>query len=103
MSSLEKKLHKIVPEIIDLFVTPLVTVLVTGYLTLTVIGPVFSFLENMVFDGALYLVSLPFGIGAAVAGAVYAPTVVAGVHHMYNALEAGLLSAGGLNVWMRCV
>lgn len=100
MSILEKKLHKIVPEIIDLFVTPLVTVLVTGYLTLTVIGPVFSFLENMVFDGALYLVSLPFGIGAAVAGAVYAPTVVAGVHHMYNALEAGLLSAGGLNVWM---
>ncbi|MDD3252222.1 MAG: glucose PTS transporter subunit IIA [Lachnospiraceae bacterium] len=100
MSVLEKKLHKIVPEIIDLFVTPLVTVLVTGYLTLTVIGPVFSFLENMVFDGALYLVSLPFGIGAAVAGAVYAPTVVAGVHHMYNALEAGLLSAGGLNVWM---
>lgn len=100
MSMLEKKLHKIVPEIIDLFVTPLVTVLVTGYLTLTVIGPVFSFLENMVFDGALYLVSLPFGIGAAVAGAVYAPTVVAGVHHMYNALEAGLLSAGGLNVWM---
>lgn len=100
MSTLEKKLHKIVPEIIDLFVTPLVTVLVTGYLTLTVIGPVFSFMENMVFDGALYLVSLPFGIGAAVAGAVYAPTVVAGVHHMYNALEAGLLSAGGLNVWM---
>lgn len=100
MSTLEKKLHKIVPEIIDLFVTPLVTVLVTGYLTLTIIGPVFSFLENMVFDGALYLVSLPFGIGAALAGAVYAPTVVAGVHHMYNALEAGLLSAGGLNMWM---
>ena len=32
MSMLEKKLHKIVPEMIDLFVTPLVTVLVTGYL-----------------------------------------------------------------------
>lgn len=41
MSMLEKKLHKIVPEIIDLFVTPLVTVLVTGYLTLTIFGPVF--------------------------------------------------------------
>lgn len=100
MSVLEKKLHRIVPEIIDLFVTPLVTVLVTGYLTLTMIGPVFSWLENLVFDGALYLVSLPLGIGAAAAGALYAPTVVAGVHHMYNALEAGLLSAGNLNVWM---
>lgn len=100
MSTIEKKLHKIVPEIIDLFVTPLVTVLVTGYLTLTVIGPVFVVIENGVLDGAKWLITLPFGIGAAIAGAAYAPTVVAGVHHMYNALEAGLLSADGVNTWM---
>ena len=93
MSMLEKKLHKIVPEIIDLFVTPLVTVLVTGYLTLTVFGPVFSWLENGVLDGVKWLITLPLGIGACAAGAVYAPTVVAGVHHMYNALEAS-------NTWM---
>ncbi len=100
MSTLEKKLHKIVPEIIDLFVTPLVTVLLTGYITLTVIGPVFSYAETLVLDGAKLLIALPFGIGAALTGALYAPTVVAGVHHMYNAIEAGLLSAGGLNIWM---
>lgn len=100
MSMLEKKLHKIVPEIIDLFVTPLVTVLVTGYLTLTVFGPVFSWLENGVLAGVQWLITLPFGIGAALCGAVYAPTVVGGVHHMYNALEAGLLSGTGLNTWM---
>ena len=51
-------------------------------------------------DGAKLLIALPFGIGAALTGALYAPTVVAGVHHMYNAIEAGLLSAGGLNIWM---
>lgn len=100
MSAIEKKLHKIVPEIIDLFVTPLVTVLVTGYVTLTIIGPVFVVIENGVLDGAKWLITLPFGIGAAIAGAAYAPTVVAGVHHMYNALEAGLLSAEGVNTWM---
>lgn len=100
MSTIEKKLHKIVPEIIDLFVTPLVTVLVTGYVTLTIIGPVFVVVENGVLDGAKWLITLPFGIGAAIAGAAYAPTVVAGVHHMYNALEAGLLSAEGVNTWM---
>ena len=100
MSVIEKKLHKIVPEIIDLFVTPLVTVLVTGYVTLTIIGPVFVVVENGVLDGAKWLITLPFGIGAAIAGAAYAPTVVAGVHHMYNALEAGLLSAEGVNTWM---
>ena len=100
MSTLEKKLHKIVPEIIDLFVTPLVTVLVTGYLTLTIIGPIFSTVENWVLTGAQSLIALPFGIGAAIVGGLYAPTVVAGVHHMYNALEAGLLSANGVNTWM---
>ena len=100
MSAIEKKLHKIVPEIIDLFVTPLVTVLVTGYVTLTIICPVFVVVENGVLDGAKWLITLPFGIGAAIAGAAYAPTVVAGVHHMYNALEAGLLSAEGVNTWM---
>ena len=100
MSALEKRLHKLVPEIIDLFVTPLVTVLVTGYVTLTVIGPIFSTIENWVLNGAQSLITLPFGIGGAIVGAVYAPTVVAGVHHMYNAIEAGLLSSIGSNTWM---
>ncbi len=100
MSVLEKKLHKIVPEIIDLFVTPLVTVLVTGYVTLTIIGPIFSTVENWVLTGAQSLITLPFGIGAAFVGAFYAPTVVAGLHHMYNAIEAGMLSANGINTWM---
>lgn len=100
MSFIEKKLHKIVPEIIDLFVTPLVTVLVTGYITLTIIGPVFSTVENWVLTGAEMLIKIPFGIGAAAVGALYAPTVVAGLHHMYNAIEAGMLSASGVNTWM---
>lgn len=100
MSMLEKKLHKIVPEMIDLFVTPLVTVLVTGYLTLTVFGPIFSWLESGVLTGMQTLIAIPFGIGAALCGAVYAPTVVAGIHHMYNALEAGMLSSTGVNTWM---
>lgn len=100
MSKLEQKLHKIVPEIIDLFVTPLVTVLVTGYVTLTVIGPVFSTIETWVLDGAQYLVSIPLGLGSFVCGALYAPTVVAGVHHMYNAIEAGMISSSGVNIWM---
>ncbi len=100
MSMLEKRLHKIVPEMIDLFVTPLVTVIATGYLTLTVFGPVFGWLENGVLSAVKYLIALPLGIGGAICGAGYAPTVVGGIHHMYNALEAGFLSSEGINAWM---
>lgn len=100
MSTIEKKLHKVVPEMIDLFVTPLVTVLVTGYLSLTILGPVFGWLESGILNAVQYLISIPLGIGAALCGAIYAPTVVGGIHHMYNALEAGLLSSDGVNIWM---
>lgn len=100
MSVIEKKLHKVVPEMLDLFVTPLTTVVVTGYLTMAVIGPVFVFLENGVLSAVNGLIAIPFGIGAALCGAVYAPTVVGGIHHMYNALEAGMLSSTGFNEWM---
>ena len=101
MSTLEKWLHKHVPEMIDLFVTPLVTVLVTAFATFVVIGPIFSILENWVLKGAEWLVTSTGGIGALVMGALYPWTVVMGLHHMYNVIEAGMLSGAlGLNIWM---
>lgn len=100
MCQIEKRLHKIVPEMLDLFVTPLVTVCATGYLTLTIFGPVFSTVENWVLTGVQQLITIPFGIGAAIMGAIYPLTVVCGVHHMYNVIEAGMLSSTGLNTWM---
>lgn len=100
MSFIEKKFHKLVPEMIDLFVTPLATVLITGYLTLTIFGPVFSTLEEWVLTGIQWVITIPFGIGAAIAGAVYPLTVVCGIHHMYNTVEIGMISNTGLNTWM---
>ena len=100
MSTLEKWLHKHVPEMIDLFVTPLVTVLVTAFATFMIIGPVFSVLENWVLAGAQWLVTSTGGIGSFLMGALYPFTVVMGLHHMYNVIEAGMLASGGLNIWM---
>lgn len=101
MSQLEKRLHKLVPEMIDLFVTPLCTVLLTGFLTLGIIGPIFSVAENYVLSFAQWIISVGHGIGSMIMGALYPLTVVCGIHHMYNVIEAGMLSAeGGLNIWM---
>ena len=98
MSTVEKWLHKKVPEMIDLFVTPLCTVLITAFITVTIIGPIFSLLENWVLAGAKWLASsLP---GAVVMGAIYPWTVVMGLHHMYNVIEAGMIAQTGLNTWM---
>lgn len=100
MSKLEGWLHKHVPEVIDLFVTPLITVLITSFATLIVIGPVFAAVENYVLGAAESLIAVPYGIGAFVMGAIYPLTVVCGLHHMYNVIELGMLSNVGLNTWM---
>ncbi len=94
MCKLEKWLHEHVPDMFDLFVTPLVTVLVTGLLTMVVIGPIFSWVEEGVMNFFKFLLGIPFGLGGALAGAIYPLTVVLGVHHMFNALEAGLVAQG---------
>ena len=100
MCTVEKWLHKHVPEMIDLFVTPLCTVLVTAFLTFTIIGPVFSVFEGWVLTGAEKLITVGYGVGAAIMGAIYPFTVVMGLHHMYNVIEAGMISSTGVNFWM---
>lgn len=100
MCKLENWLHKHVPEMIDLFVTPLCTVLITGFLTIGLIGPVFSTAETYVLEFASWIITVGHGIGAMIMGAIYPLTVVCGIHHMYNVIEAGMLASDGLNIWM---
>ncbi|MCF2569992.1 PTS glucose transporter subunit IIA [Mediterraneibacter glycyrrhizinilyticus] len=100
LSVIEKKLHKIVPEVLDLFVTPLVSVFVTGYLTLSIIGPVFVWAENAILGGIQWMLTLPLGIGSLIMGALYAPTVVTGIHQMYTAIDIGQIAQYGVTYWL---
>lgn len=100
LSVLEKKLHKIVPEILDLFVTPLVSVFVTGYLTLSIVGPIFVWAENAVLGAIQWMLTLPLGLGSLVMGTLYAPTVVTGIHQMYTAIDIGQLAKYGVTYWL---
>lgn len=59
LAFLEKRLHKIVPEMFDLFVTPLVSVFVTVLVTLVAVGPIFVWAENAVLGLIQALLTLP--------------------------------------------
>ena len=100
LSVIEKKLHKVVPEVLDLFVTPLVSVFVTGYLTLAIIGPIFVWAENAILSAIQWMLTLPFGIGSLIMGALYAPTVVTGIHQMYTAIDIGQIAQYGVTYWL---
>ena len=100
LAVIEKKLHKIVPEVLDLFVTPLVSVFVTGYLTLSIVGPIFVWAENAILGAIQWMLTLPLGIGSLIMGGLYAPTVVTGIHQMYTAIDIGQLAKYGVTYWL---
>lgn len=97
LAFLEKRLHKVVPEMFDLFVTPLVSVFVTVLVTLVAVGPIFVWAENAILGLIQALLTLPFGIGSFIVGLFYAPTVVTGIHQMYTAIDLGQLAQYGVN------
>ena len=100
LAVIEKKLHKIVPEVLDLFVTPLVSVFVTGYLTLSIVGTIFVWAENAILGAIQWMLTLPLGIGSLIIGGLYAPTVVTGIHQMYTAIDIGQLAKYGVTYWL---
>lgn len=93
----EKMVRKVVPDVLDLLVTPFVTLLVMSILGLFVIGPVFHVVENYILIGTKAILGLPFGLGGLLIGGVHQLIVVSGVHHIFNLLEVQLLAADHAN------
>ena len=90
----EKAVRKVVPEVLDLLVTPFVTLLVMSILGLFLIGPIFHVVEEYILAGTQAILHLPFGLGGFLIGGVHQVIVVSGVHHIFNFLEAKLVAAG---------
>ena len=94
-AKLEKWLRKRIPDVLDLLLVPFLTFLVMSILALFVIGPVFHEVESYVKVATVWLLSLPMGLGGLILGGVHQVIVVTGVHHIFNLLEANLVTSTG--------
>lgn len=95
----QQVLKKVVPDVLDLIVTPFLTLLISMVLGLLVVGPIMHNIEFMVFGAVKSFLYLPFGIGGFVVGGLHQLIVVTGVHHAFNALEVELLATTGVNMF----
>ena len=91
----EKWVRKWVPDVLDLLLRPLIVFAVMSALALFVIGPVFHAVESYVLAGTEWILALPFGLAGLVLGGIHQVIVVTGVHHVFNLLEANLVSNTG--------
>lgn len=96
----EKRLHKVVPEMFDLFLTPLLSVSLAAYITILFVGPIFVWLENNILGLLMWLLQVPFGIGYIIIGLIYSPSVVTGLHQMYTAIDVSMLAQYGVTYWL---
>lgn len=94
-SKLQQTLQKIVPEVVDLIVTPFTTLFISMLLGLLVVGPIMHTIELAVFGAVEAFLNLPYGVGGFIVGGVHQAIVVFGVHHVFNALEIQLLAETG--------
>lgn len=96
-AKLQHWLKTFVPDIIDLIVTPFLTLFISMLLGLLVVGPIMHGIEQAVFGAVQAFLAMPFGIGGLVVGGLQQVIVVFGVHHVFNALEVQLLASTGVD------
>ncbi|MBC5625330.1 PTS transporter subunit EIIC [Clostridium sp. NSJ-49] len=97
MSYIEKGTRKIVPELLDILLTPLITVLVTGFLALAVIGPAANFIGAGISTFLTFAIDKLGIIAGLLFGGAYSSIVITGIHHSFHAVELSVLAETGVN------
>lgn len=93
IAKLETKLHKITPSWLDNLTTPLLSVLITGFITFLAVGPVLREAGNVLADGLQWIYFSLGPVGGAIFGFLYAPIVITGMHQSFIAIETQLLAS----------
>ncbi|SDW54857.1 PTS system sucrose-specific IIB component, Glc family /PTS system sucrose-specific IIC component, Glc family [Marinococcus luteus] len=97
MCWLEKLFRKFVPNMVDLLVTPFLTIMSTGFIALMVVGPLGRLLGEGVTTSLSFLYDSGAGFAGLVFGGLYSLIVLTGVHHSFHAIEAEILGQVGFN------
>ena len=94
MCLIEKSLHKVLKGTADFLLTPLITLLITGFLAFVVVGPVTRELSNYLTQGLDWLYSTLGVFGGLIFGFFYSAIVVTGLHQSFPAIEIPLIKQG---------
>ena len=96
-ATLEKKLHKIIPDIVDMLLVPFLTLLISLLVGLFAVGPVLSAVEKGMTDLILMLLKLPFGIGGIAYGGLIQILCSVGMHHTVTPIIVSIFTETGVD------
>ncbi|WP_404451160.1 PTS system trehalose-specific EIIBC component [Virgibacillus necropolis] len=100
LAKIEVYMRKKVIDSLQLLIVPPVALLITGFLTFILIGPVMFAIGNWITDGIVMIFDTFPIIGGLLYGAIYAPLVITGMHHTLLAVDVQLIgSTGSTFLW----
>lgn len=97
-SWLEKRLHKIIPEMFDLFLTPLVTVLIAGAAAIFLLQPIGGALSDAIGTAATTAIQSGGAVVGFVLAGVWLPLVMLGIHQAMTPIHVDLISQFGVTI-----
>ena len=97
LSILEKWFHKKLPSAVDFTFTPLLSLMLTGFLTFVIVGPLMRILSDGITDGIVWIYKTLGFIGTGIFGLLYSPIVLTGLHQSFPAIETQLITAFSQN------
>ncbi|KAF1297807.1 PTS beta-glucoside transporter subunit EIIBCA [Enterococcus sp. JM4C] len=92
LAMLEKFFHKRIPNAFDYTFTPMLAIIITGFLTFIVVGPFMRIVSDGLTEGLVWLYNTTGAIGLGVFGLFYSPIVITGLHQSFPAIETTLLA-----------
>lgn len=92
LATLEKFFHKRLANAFDYTFTPMLAIILTGFLTFTLVGPVMRTVGDGLTYGLTWLYNTTGAVGLGVFGLFYSPIVITGLHQSFPAIETTLLA-----------
>lgn len=97
-SFIERKIRRIIPETFDLFVTPLLTLIISGLAAILVLQPIGGMASDLIFHVATAAVETGGAIAGALMAGFFLPCVMLGIHQLITPIHAELIARDGVTV-----
>ncbi|HCX2353951.1 TPA: PTS transporter subunit EIIC [Staphylococcus aureus] len=95
LSIVEKRLHKIVPNAIDIIVTPTIALLIVGLLTIFIFMPLAGFVSDSLVSVVNGIISIGGVFSGFIIGESFLPLVMLGLHHIFTPIHIEMINQSG--------
>lgn len=92
LATVEKFCHKHLKSAIDFTFTPMISIIVTGFLTFAIVGPVLRTASDWITNSIIWLYNTTGWFGMGIFGLLYSAIVITGLHQTFPAIETQLLA-----------